>query len=109
MRATGTGCEVFNLFSFTLRLGPTVSDIADNESSDEEYQRFVTVSKRKISKANARTGKKAKGKTFQEEIICLQKAQMVAMKENEERNATFLKEILEAQRKSDIEERERDR
>ena len=33
---------------------------------------------------------------------------MVAMKENEERNATFLKEILEAQRKSDIEERERD-
>ena len=109
IRATGTGYEVINLFSFTLRLGPTVSDVADNESSDEEYQRFVTGSKRKISKANVRTGKKAKGKTFQEEIICLQKAQMVAMKENEERNATFLKEILEAQRKSDIEERERDR
>ena len=54
LRGTGTGYEVINLFSFTLRLGPTVSDVADNESSDEEYQRFVTGSKRKISKAKDR-------------------------------------------------------
>ena len=102
--------KVFNaFFSSSYFLASNSDSKHSDESGDDEYPELFGKTVSKTKKAERKNERKVRKLTFQEQIIQLQTEQMAIAREAEGRNATFLQKVMEEQRKSDAQEREKDR
>ena len=80
-----------------------------NEEYDEEFNAMVKEADRKIAKEKTKKKKGNQKKSSFDELLALQKQQIEIQREQNERYEKMMPEVLGEQRKSDKEERERDR
>ena len=80
-----------------------------NEEYDAEFNAMVKEADRKIAKEKTKKKKGNQKKSSFDELLALQKQQIEIQREQNERYEKMMREALEEQRKSDKEERERDR
>ena len=81
---------------------------SDQTPTGDANQREQTLLRSRKVKANTKRGKTS-NTSFQEDLLSLQRAQIMAQEEQEKRTNSLIASMLESQQKMEVEEREKDR